>query len=438
MRIRTAIFLALVCCASGAGAATPDTARAASLGQIQTAIQEPTFFSGTRDRRTALDRAVGAGTSWIKIDIEWNVILGDSETRPFGLVGSDPGDRHYNWVRTDALILDATARGLRPYFSIHGAPRWAERQAGGARGTNNPLVQEVADFFSAVASRYSGSYRGLPRVSAFEVWNEVNSSYFFMPQKDRSGNPVSPDLYRAMVNAASAAVHGVHPDNLVIAGGLFAFGNDSRTNPAIAPLRFMRQFLCMTTDLVPRAKCGPPVAFDVWSHHPYTEGSPTHATSRDAVSISGLAAHGRPPARGGRAGPHRVQRAASVLGHGVGVGQQPARPARCAADAARPLGVRGALPDVVRRRQRRDVVLPARRGAVRHRGFSPVSTRAARTASSATGPSRLSRPSGFRSWPSASGATCGSGAALRRAPPARGWWWRRRVAANGYGSATRT
>ena len=144
-----------------------------------------------------------AGTSWIKVDIEWNDVAPNDATRPRGLVATAPGDPHYDWFHTDALILDATARGLQPYFSIHGTPRWAERPAGGPRGTNNPAPQDVADFFTAVARRYSGTYAGLPRVSAFEVWNEVNASFFFMPQKDGNGRPVSPDLYRTMVNAVS-------------------------------------------------------------------------------------------------------------------------------------------------------------------------------------------------------------------------------------------
>jgi hypothetical protein len=126
-------------------------------------------------------------------------------------------------------------------------------------------------------------------VGAFEVWNEVNASFFFMPQKDSRGRPVSPDLYREMVNAVAAGVHSVHADNRVIAGGLYPTALNNQSTSAIAPLRFMRQLLCMSKDLTAKAKCGPPVAFDVWSHHPYTEGAPTHRNDNpDDVSISGL------------------------------------------------------------------------------------------------------------------------------------------------------
>ena len=51
------------------------------------------------------------------------------------------------------------------------------------------------------------------------------------------------------------------------------------TAPSTAPLRFMRQMLCMTTGAHPRASCGQTVSFDAFSVHPYTEGGPTHSAA---------------------------------------------------------------------------------------------------------------------------------------------------------------
>jgi hypothetical protein len=276
---------ALVCALLLPGAAS---AAAPALPGIATSIQEPAF-SNPADSDAAFQHAKDAGATWVRLDLEWDELTPDTAQRPPGFVPADPGDPNYEWSGADAVVRQAAKYGLRPFISIHDAPPWVERPAGGARGTNNPPAQELADLFAAIARRYSGTYAGLPRVTAFEVWNEVNASFFFMPQKDGNGKPISPDLYRNMVNAVSAAVHAVHPDNLVIAGGLFPFFIDRPAAQSIAPLRFMRQFLCMSKKLKPKANCGPPVAFDVWSHHPYTEGSPTHPTgSPDSVSISGL------------------------------------------------------------------------------------------------------------------------------------------------------
>ncbi len=294
----TRAALAAIALLTALGLAWPGPASAASLGRIDTSIQEPAFFD-SGDRDVALERTKGAGATWIRVDLEWDQIAPNAP-----VVATDPGDSRYDFEGVDELIRDATARGLKPFISVHDAPDWAERPAGGPHGTNNPPPAALADFFTAIARRYSGTYGGLPRVSAYEVWNEVNASFFFMPQKDGNGRPLSPDLYRAIVNAVSAGVHGVHPDNLVIAGGLFPFFIDRPAAQSIAPLRFMRQFLCMSKKLVPKANCGPPVAFDVWSHHPYTEGSPTHPTgSPDSISISGLQRMGdllRAAARHGR------------------------------------------------------------------------------------------------------------------------------------------
>ena len=263
-------------------------AAAGAADRLDTAVQEPAFFESGQ-RTLALDHARAAGTTWVKVDMEWDDVVGDTTVRPQFVDPSNPADPNYDFEGVDELIRDASARGLRPFFSIHDAPQWAEHPAGGPRGTNNPAAADVAAFFGAVARRYSGSFGGLPRVSAFEVWNEVNASFFYMPQYDGAGRAISPDYYRTIVTQVAAAIHAVHPDNLVVAGATFPFFVNRPGVQTVAPLRFMRQFLCMSKRLRPKPNCGPPVPIDVWSHHPYTEGSPTHQTGNlDSISISGL------------------------------------------------------------------------------------------------------------------------------------------------------
>jgi hypothetical protein len=58
---------------------------------------------------------------------------------------------------------------------------------------------------------------------------------------------------------------------------------------SIGPYRFMRGVLCLSEDLKTVPNCGPPLAADVWSHHPYTSGGPTHrASNRDAISLGDM------------------------------------------------------------------------------------------------------------------------------------------------------
>jgi hypothetical protein len=91
-----------------------------------------------------------------------------------------------------------------------------------------------------------------------------------MPQFDASGNPLTPALYRSLVNAFASGVKSVRRDNLVLAGGLSPFGEPRR---AVSPLRFMRDFLCVSNDPVPRRTCAGRVKMDVWAHHPYSNGN---------------------------------------------------------------------------------------------------------------------------------------------------------------------
>jgi hypothetical protein len=92
-----------------------------------------------------------------------------------------------------------------------------------------------------------------------------------------------------MLNAFADAVKAVRPDNLVIAGGLTPFAAEGADYSAVAPLRFMRELFCLSDGPSPQSTCATRVRFDIWGHHPYTEGGPTHtAAGADDVSLGDL------------------------------------------------------------------------------------------------------------------------------------------------------
>ena len=106
------------------------------------------------------------------------------------------------------------------------------------------------------------------------------------PQEE-NGRSFAPAHYRSMVNAFAEGVKRVHSNNVVVAGGLFPFVINRPGAQAIGPLRFMREVLCLSKRN--RPNCDQRVRFDVWSHHPYTSGGPTHrADNPDNVSIRDL------------------------------------------------------------------------------------------------------------------------------------------------------
>jgi hypothetical protein len=134
---------------------------------------------------------------------------------------------------------------------------------------------------------------GLPRVRYWQLWNEPNLNTNLEPQF-AGQRPVSPGIYRGMVNAFTKAVKGVSASNVVIVGGLAPYGIQAKGEPlndvlSVAPLRFMRELLCVAAGPNPRATCNTKVAFDAFAVHPYTWGDPTHtAYSPDDVAMGDL------------------------------------------------------------------------------------------------------------------------------------------------------
>jgi hypothetical protein len=183
-------------------------------------------------------------------------------------------------MTVDALVRravrPASARSSRSSFGRSGRRRPA---AGGyTPGTYKPSADDFASFALATAKRYSGTFEGCPRVRYCQAWNEPNLTLDLNTQLV-DGKPVSPGWYRDMVNAFAGAAHSVHRDNVVVAGGLAPFFDNSpeitRQNPDWGLLTFMRNLLCVSKDL--KSTCNARVDFDVWSTHPYVSRHTTRS-----------------------------------------------------------------------------------------------------------------------------------------------------------------
>lgn len=265
-------------------------ARSLTLG-----FTDPTF--DTPAGGAWLQRAAAAGAELVRVDIGWPAT--NSATRPAGFNARDPADPHYDFTAADASIKQATADGLRVLVVFTGAPRWAEGPhppAGVQNGGWKPEPQAVQDYGAALATRYSGHFPDpaapghlLPRVSAFQVWNEPNLNLYLSPQWS-GGQAVAPVLYRKILNAFYRGVKSVSPRTLVVAAGTAPFG-DPPGGERIPPVVFWRDVLCLTSAgaRVRAASCPDPAHFDVLAHHPYSVGAPTNsALEPDDVSIPDL------------------------------------------------------------------------------------------------------------------------------------------------------
>lgn len=244
---------------------------------FQTALFDQNLFTGPQQAQ-AFSATRDAGARSVLLIADWRRIA----PRPPGSSadGANPDSSGYDWASLDAEVANAEAAGLTPILELFYPPGWALTAPRTGRSLGTPKIPALAQFAQALALHYDGKH-GAPRVHVFEVWNEPNLSLYL--------SPPSPDVYRSMVNAVAAAVHGVAPDNLVIAGALDPFKNHTPVWHTVAPLVFMRKVLCLSKGPHPHAVCKARVHFDIWSHHPYTFGGPFgHARLKDDVSLGNL------------------------------------------------------------------------------------------------------------------------------------------------------
>lgn len=251
---------------------------------LQTAVatDPPTSAEG----ELILTRIRAAGARFIRLNLSWRQVAPASP--PPGFQPTNPNDPAYDWRQADRAITQALAAGLEPIVDVVSPPSWAQSPPGAGLASADPA--QLGRFAAAAAARYGGATPGLPRVRYWEVWNEPNVSLFLQPQI-QAGRVVSVGAYRVMIEDFAAAVHGVSPSNVVVAGELFPNGVNRPGLTAIAPLEFTRQLFCLSAGRRPHRVCKARVPVDVWSVHPYSSGGPTTPPANpNSVWIANLGA----------------------------------------------------------------------------------------------------------------------------------------------------
>lgn len=279
MGTRRIFTVGLACAAvlAGLGAPSAEAARPLHTGVSYVYENDPSAFENVKL----------TGSKLTLTPLRWGRIA--PTRQPASWNPADPADPNYDWEEFDIWAINAVNAGLIPVFQVRGAPLWAQR-CPGASETDAPCKPDpamLATFAAAAAQRYGGQFGGLPRVKYWQGLNEPNLSLFFMPQYE-DGKPVSPALYRELINAFYAAVKGVDPSNVVIAAGL---GPIAVPRYTIGPMRFTRDLLCMRGHKHPQplpGNCGGGVHFDIFDIHPYTSGSPAHEGGVNDVQLGDL------------------------------------------------------------------------------------------------------------------------------------------------------
>jgi len=217
-------------------------------------------------RQAAFDRAQEIGVTVIRANMIWSrVLLGNQAEQR-----TRPAKPRYDWVQFDQLIDEARARGLKVELTLTGpVPRWAS----GARkvGTRSPSAAAFARFAADVAKRYKG------KVVRYSIWNEPNWHTWLSPGRTAAAQ------YRKIYLAAYSAIKRADRNAKVVLGEL---APQARPGASTAPLRFLRDVLCVDSSWHKRKGCGT-VRADAVSLHPYDyKNPPTYKkVPKDDVTI---------------------------------------------------------------------------------------------------------------------------------------------------------
>jgi hypothetical protein len=195
--------------------------------------------------------------STLRWDLQWDQIAPTRPQRP--CQHTDPA---YRWAETDTFIRGAREAGLanEVMFTVWRTPAWASSLKGSrGRPQEMPKVQEWRCFVQAATTRYNGRYtppgdtQPLPRVRAWEAWNEPNGIFAFQPQR-QNGRNVSMRNYTILLNEMHKIVKQRHGrSSLVVGGSLYKQGS----RQGVHPIAFMRGMKANKA------------RFDVLSIHPY-------------------------------------------------------------------------------------------------------------------------------------------------------------------------
>ena len=223
-----------------------------------------------------LDRAREAGGKVVRLNVVWRQIEPTPPANP-----TNPGDPAYRFHGLDTAVKDAAARGSRILLTVYSAPDWAEGPnppPGLNAGVWEPNPQAYGAFAHALATRYSGRFHAsdgspLPRINAYEAWNEPNQNYYLAPQWTPANRPRGPTLYRHLLNAFYAGVKAAQPKATVVGGANSPYG-DKPGGARMKPKTFLEHLFCLNAKLK-ATKCGSLPHLNALSHHPIsTFGGP--------------------------------------------------------------------------------------------------------------------------------------------------------------------
>ncbi|MGZ4268047.1 MAG: cellulase family glycosylhydrolase [Solirubrobacteraceae bacterium] len=243
-------------------------------------------------RAQTFDEIRGFGVHWLRVVLYWHSVAPspDSAYKP-AFDERDP-NAYPGFGRYDRLLAEAKARGMRVLLTVSGpVPRWATARRFDT--VTRPSPTRFERFMTAVGRRYGA------QITHWAIWNEPNHPDFLRPQYSGHKTPVSPGIYRRLVQAADRGLRASgHARDRMIIGETAPRG----TGKDVAPLTFLRGAACLTSSYHLRKGCHR-LPGDAWAMHAYTPAAGPFFVppSRNDVTIGVLGRLNSALARAGRA-----------------------------------------------------------------------------------------------------------------------------------------
>jgi hypothetical protein len=214
-------------------------------------LQDDYVFLGVSgfNREVAFARAAELGVTKIRANVLWSHVLKGTQANR----RTRPARRSYDLAAHDLLVELARRHDMSVELTLTGpAPRWATADRRKA-SNRNPSAKEFARFATDIAKRYRG------KVERYSIWNEPNWHTWLNPARTAASQ------YRGLYMGAYSAIKRADRKAKVVFGEL---APQARPGASYAPLRFMRDVLCVDSKWHKRKGCGR-VRADAVSLHPY-------------------------------------------------------------------------------------------------------------------------------------------------------------------------
>ena len=235
---------------------------------MEIGLQDDGLLLNPFARADALQNARELGVTTLRVNLRWSTTLHGQARRK-----RKPRRLRYDFSAYDAVIAEAAAFGMRVQLTLWGpSPRWATLNH--RLSLYAPRPSAFARFARVAAAHFRG------RVRRYSIWNEPNWHSFLRPHRHAA------KLYRGLYKAGWRAIKRVDPSAQVLIGELSRRGLPRRS---IAPLRFIREVLCVDRHYHKRRGCRG-LLTDGFAQHVYNFSKPPgyRRLPRDEVSIGTL------------------------------------------------------------------------------------------------------------------------------------------------------